>query len=401
MNKPLRAYSLILFLIWPFSAMIIGIRNFDTNFGRKLLIAAITFLGFTALDNGDLERYASQYYGVSNNKFGDLIDLLINFQLGKFYTDSMAILFSVFENHHVYFAFLFGFYGYFLINTINLLRVKKMNRSNIYVIICFMTFALFFSVANIFNYAFYMGGIYFLYFLLQIILNEHNKKYFLLILLVPLFHIGLTPLLIVPLSFLIFKQKTYLYIFLLVVFSIIPQSLFNNAIGSKLEGSDTVFEQKFDSFGSEEGKEKMDTHYADGYSLGNFNYRLTRNTKDIVNRVAIPLLFLFLFVNRKKIKQDKVVFNLFNLSIACMAVTSLMLNISQGERFFAISGFMVLGTFIFFIQKYNYRILRFNRILYLIIPTILFSNLVSLIFVKFMISSDFFLSNFPYLLFTS
>lgn len=400
MDNKSKALSLILYLIWPFSAVVIGVKNFDSSFGRKLLIASFVFLGFTALDTGDLERYASQYYRVSDNKLRDVVDLLMNFQIGKFFTDFMAIVFSVFNNHHVYFAFLFGFYGYFLINAINLLRVKVIKHSNPYLIVSFATFTLFFSVSNIFNYAFYMGAVYFLYFLLQIVFNENNRKYYFFIFLTPLFHIGLIPILIVPISFLIFKQRTYLYIILLIVFTIIPQSLFNSTIGTNLEGSDNVFEQKFNAYGSEDGKEKMDTRYIDAYSSGNMNYKITRDIKEIVNRIAIPILLLFLYVNKKRLKVDNIVYNLFHISIACMAVTNMMLNISQGVRFYAISGFMVLATCLYYLQKYNYSNLKLKPLFHLMIPIIFFSSLVSLIFVKFLVSGDFFLSNFPYLLFT-
>jgi hypothetical protein len=399
MNKQFKAISIILYLLWPFSAVVIGIKNFDYAFGRKLLIAAFVFLGYTASDTGDLERYASSYYEASDNKLSYLLDMFLNLEIGKFFTDFTAIIFSVFENHNVYFAFLFGFFGYFLINTINLLRIRILKKSNFPILIGFIAFALFYSIATVFNYAFYTGGIYFLYFLLQIVLNEENKKYYILIFLTPLFHIGLSPLLLVPLFYLVFKQRTKMYIVLLIIFTVLSQSFLISTIGSKLIGSDNVLENKYNAYASEKGQDRMDTRYSEGYQSGNNNYRLLRNVREVANKIAIPLLLFVLYMNRKKFTTDKIILDLFNISIACLAVTNLMLNISQGERFYYFNGFMAFAAFVYFIQKVGWNSLRFRYLLYLIIPSILLNNLLSLILVKNLVSSDFLISNFPLELF--
>ena len=104
MNKQSRAYAIILYLIWPFSAVFIGIKNFNSTFGRNLLVAAFAFLGFTASESGDLERYADRYYDISSYKLLEVVDLFLNIQVGKFFNDITAVLFAVFNNHHIYFA---------------------------------------------------------------------------------------------------------------------------------------------------------------------------------------------------------------------------------------------------------------------------------------------------------
>ncbi|MBA6153398.1 EpsG family protein [Gelidibacter maritimus] len=400
MDRQVKAISIILYVLWPFSAVVIGLRNFDSAFGRKLLIAAFAFLGYTAIDSGDLERYATVYYEATNDQLGYLFDMFLNLKAGKFFTDFTAMLFSVFDNHHIYFAFLFGFYGYFLVGAVNLLRIKVLKKSSFPVLIGFVTFAFFYSILTVFNYAFYTGGIYFLYFLLQIILNENTKKYFLLIFVTPLFHIGLTPLLLVPMFFVLFRQRTNLYILLLITFTILSQTFLLTNVQTKLQDSDTVFEEKFRAYGSEKGMERMDNRYAEGYQTGNSNYRLFKDIREITNKLIIPLLLFVLYMNRKKYHDDKTLLDLLNLSIACMAITNLMLNISQGERFYFFSGFMVLATYIYFLQKINYSALKFKPLMYLLIPCLLLNNLVSLILVKNLISVNFWFSNFTFELFS-
>ncbi|MCX7548861.1 EpsG family protein [Xanthomarina sp. F1114] len=400
MNNQTKGFSIILYLIWPISAIFIGLRNFDCRFGRNLLVASFTFLGYTADDTGDLERYASQYYEASNNKLDYILDLFLNLQIGKFFNDFSAIIFSIFDNHHIYFAFLFGVFGYFLVNAINLLRINISSKSKLPVLVGFIAFASFYSILTIFNYAFYMGGIYFLYFLLKIIFSNHNKrKYYILICLAPLFHIGLIPALLVPFFYAIFKQRTLFYILLLVVSTSLSQSFLVNKVESGLVDSDNILDDKFRSYGSEAGRERLEDRYAGGYESGNFNYRISRDSKKWANTIGIPLLLLFLFINRKKLKEDKESLDLFNVSIACLSITSLMLNISQGERFYNISGFMVIAAYAYYIQKMSYNSLKFRSLLFISVPLIIFANILSFIMAKNFISPDFYLSNYPIKLF--
>lgn len=396
MNNQNKAVALLLYLLWPFSAVIIGLKNFDTTFGRKLLIAAFVFLGYTATESGDLERYMTHYYEISDMSFQEILHLFLNLQISKLFNDVTSLLFSPFNNHHLYFGFLFGFYAYFLVNTINLFRLKLLKNFTFGISVGFFAFALFYSILTIFNYAFYTGVIYFLYFLVKLICFNKRSSY-LFMLLTPVFHYGTLPFLLIPLFFIIFKRKTYLYIIALIVCSLASQSFLIKNVGTYLENTGTVLENRFDGYASEEGKERMDERYSLGYKQGNTNYRLFVDIRNATNSIAIPSLLVLLLINLKNIKRNEVTLNLLNISIACMAVSQLMLNISQGERFYFASGFMVLGLYIFYVQKFGFNSLRCKNLLYLIIPIILLNNIVALILARTLISSDFLLSNFIYL----
>lgn len=399
MNNQAKGYSLILYILWPISAFFIGLKNFGSKFGRNLLVGGFAFLGYTADDAGDLERYALQYYKASNDQLDYILDLLLNLQVGKFFTDISAMVFSIFENHHLYFAFMFAFFGYFLVNAINLIRINISSQSKISVILGFVTFAFFYSIFTLINYAFYMGAIYFIYFLLKIIFSPNKRKYYVLICLTPLFHIGLLPVLLVPFFYAIFKQKTLFYILLLILTTSLSQSFLINKVGDSLQGSENVIEDKFKSYGSESGRERLEERYEEGHKSGNFNYRISRDSRKWANTIGIPILLFFLFINRNQLKLDKVSFDLFNVSIACLSITSLMLNISQGERFYNISGFMVLAAYAYYIQKKPNSALKYRFLLFISFPILLLANMISLIMAKNFTGIDFYFSNFPVELF--
>ena len=399
MNSQSKGYAIVLYLIWPFSALGIGLKNFDSNFGRNLLIALFAFLGFTAIDAGDLEHYAARYYELRNFSFSELINLLLKFNVNRLFTDITAVVFSIFNNHHIYFAFLFGLFGYMLIHSLNILRLQVLKKSNKIILICFFTFATFYSIAAIFNLAFFTGGIYFLLIILKYIFYGEKKKYLILLLLTPIFHFGLTILLLIPVFYYLFKQRTNIYLIILLVFTSIPQSFITNFIESNLVKEDTVLEDRFNAYASDEGLEHMSARYKEQYDKGNSNDRILVDTRNLAHKFAVPILLLFLYANVRKVNNDKILLNLLNFSIAFAAITQLMLNISQGERFYLISGFITLSLLVYWVQRYEFRNFTFTPLLFISIPLILLYNLVSLIISKDFISLDFILSNVPILMY--
>ena len=394
-----KAYSIILYLIWPFSALILGIKNFDSRFGRNLLVAFFGFLGFTASQLGDLQRYAQDYYKMSKLSFGQIFDTFASLQMNKFFNNLAAVVFSVFNNYHVYFAFLFLVYGYFLISSLNFFRVKVLKKTKLNVVVSFIAFALFYSVLTVANYAFYTGGIYFIYCLLHIIFDRNKTRYYFAILLTPLFHLGLSPLLLVPVFYFLFKKKTEFYLIALIVFTVISRSFLIGEIGNKLSGSNNVLETRYKYYASDQGREFMDTHYAEGYKKSNDKNKVFINLRNFVNQICLPLLLFLLLLLKPSFRKNPVLVDLLNLSIGCLSITQIMLNISQGDRFYFISGFMILGLFMYYVQTVTYKHLKFKYLFELLIIVILLEGIISLIIARGITDADTYLSNFLILMF--
>src|SRR5690606_21410376 len=90
MDNQNKTYSIILYLIWPFSAFLIEIKNFDTKFGKKLMIAVYAFLGFTVISVGDLQRYEAEFYRNRVISFSQLVGEYVSLQTHKFYNDVVS-----------------------------------------------------------------------------------------------------------------------------------------------------------------------------------------------------------------------------------------------------------------------------------------------------------------------
>ncbi|MDT0294066.1 hypothetical protein ACFQ3R_06210 [Mesonia ostreae] len=397
MNNQSKAYAIILYLIWPFSALWLGIKYFDFKFGKNLLIALFGFLGFTALSHGDLERYEASFYDLTGKDFSLIVADLFSLQTGKFYNDFLSVVVGIFSNsHHVYFMLLFLIYGYFLVGSISSFKSLKIKQHSRYGLLLFIAFALYYSVFNILNLAFYTGGIFVIYSLIKYY-NTQQKKYLYFIFLAPLFHLGLSLFVVVPLFVLVFKNKLLYYvIFLLFTFGL-GQSNFVEVIENiASSNSGTIIESKYKVYASEKGRERMEKRYELGEQNANIKLKTLFFFKDGIHYVLVPLGLVLLYFKRKTILYKYDLIRLFNLVLLTWGISNLMLNISQGERFLNIYCFLAIGLFYNVYVKTRGEITNtwLNKYLHVLMPTVLLTGFMTLLASHFMVSFIFFTSNF-------
>ena len=395
MNNQSKAYSIILYLVWPFSALYIGLRNFDSPFGRRILVALYAFLGFTAYSIGDLKRYEAQFYSYKMASFSHVFSELFSLQSGKFYTGITPLFTGIFfDVHHYYFLILFLVYGYFYINTIHLLRdIDKLNK---FELLFFSGLFLFFLLRPIGNTAFYTGGLYMVY--LSVNYYKHNSKKFLfLMLLVPLFHIGLTIYLIVPLLLFVLKNKIWFYVLFVVLTFAVGKTSFVGAIEG-LAGSnpDTVLQSKYDGYASEGGQAALEERFATNAVNNNAKLKVLLLLQDSIWYFFVPFGLVLLLIHKKYLLIDTDIKRLFNTSLLFWGVSNLMLNISQGERFLVLFSFIAIA--LFFVvsvkKKEAYSKTVFSKFLFVFVPILFVFGIISNYATNEMFSIRFFISNF-------
>jgi hypothetical protein len=397
MNSQSKGYSIILYLIWPFSALYIGLRNFNTKLGRNLLIALYAFLGFTALSIGDLIRYEEEYYLNQNGTIANLFTELISLQTGKFYNDFISIVFgSIFESHHFYFLFLFLIYGYFYINTIHLFTEKLNLELDKTGLLFFSGALLFLLIRPIPNLAFYTGGVFVVYNLVSYYrFGEKKNLYFLIF--APLIHIGLTIYLIVPILLLLFKNKTWYYVIFLILTFVAGKSDVVGALSSLAESNtDTIIESKFDGYASEEGQTRLDERYANNDAGKNIKNRILIITQDVILNFLVPIGVTILFFMKKRLLRDQNIRLLFHTVLLFWSVANLMINISQGARFVLLFSFISVALF-FTIYANMDKFGRFNIFsifLKIFIPTLFLFGIMSTYASNILFKMEFFISNF-------
>ena len=396
MDKQSKAYLLLLYLIWPFSTIYLAIRFFDYKFGRRMVILLYGFLGFTALSFGDLDRYEREFYLKKSESFLTTVQTLISLQENKFYNSFLSIFSGIFfQTHHYYFAILFMVYGFFLVNTLDVFKAIRLSKLNKFGLIFFLGMFMYFLIRPLPNLAFYTGGLFVVYNLANYY-KTRAKKYLFFIFFVPLFHIGLTIFVILPIMLLVFKNRVWFYV-LFVVFSLgLGKSNVVGVLGNLAESnSGTQIESKYKAYASEKGQESLEKRYAENGEKYNGKLKLLLDIQQAIWYFFVPLGMLILFLQRKQLLIASEILPFYNMALACWGVSNLMLNISQGERFLFLFSFVAIGLFFIVYVKTRITLMSraFNLFLTIFVPTLFVYALMALIASHFMISLEFFGSN--------
>ena len=397
MKKESRGYSIILFLIWPLSALIIGLRSFDIKFGRKLIMAVYAFLGFTALSAGDLQRYQQQFYDRKLSSFTEIVQELITLQNGKFYNNLVALLTGIFfESHHYYFLVLFLIYGILYINIIHLFKSVKLSELDRFGLLFFGGLLLFLFVRPLASIAFYTGAL----FVVLMCLKYHKtaqRKYLFFLLFAPLFHIGLTIFVIIPTLLFLFRNKTWLYIAFVVLTFAAGKSSVVGAIASVAESnSDTIIETKYKSYASEKGQEVLGERTAKNAEGNNAKLKSLMYIQDAIWYFFVPLGLAFVFLKRKYLLIDHDLRMLFHIVLLFFGISNLMINISQGLRFLLVYCFVAIGLFfaIYLKTKDFQNESLFSKFLKVFVPILFLYGAMATYASNALIAAEFFISNF-------
>jgi hypothetical protein len=397
MNKESRGYAIILYLIWPFSALLIGIRNIDSPFGRRLIIALYAFLGFTAYSFGDLQRYEIDFYALQTATLEDVFTTFISLQDGKLYNSFVSLITgAVFESHHYYFLIMFAVYGYYYVNTINLLKNIQLKKLDIFGLIFFSGLFLFLFVRAIPNLAFYTGGVFIMYCMVAYF-RKKEKMYLYLILLAPLFHIGLFIYILLPVLLLIFRNKVWYYIvFVIITFAVGKSSVVGVIESLAASNSDTIIESKYKAYASERGQESLDERYATNAANNNLKLQSLVYLQDLIWYYFVPFGMLIALLKRKYLLVDIESNLLFHIVLLFWGVSNLMQNISQGLRFLVLFCFLAIGFFfVIYIKTLDTpKKTFFHKFLFVFVPILFLYGIMGTYASNPIFSAQFFISNF-------
>lgn len=397
MNNQSKGFSILSFLIWPFSALLIGFHNFDSLFGKRLVIALYAFLGFTAYSVGDLERYESQFYDNITTDLWQIILNLTSLQTSKFYNDFISVGSSLFfESHHYYFLILFLIFGHLYITTIHNLKDVNLQNLNKFGLMFFWGLLLIFLVRPLFGLAFSTGGFFIIYHTVLFYKNNRIKN-LLFILLAPLFHIGLSIYLIVPALLLLFKNRTLLYILFVLVTFAVGQSKIVGAIETIANAnSGSIIEEKYKTYADEKGRKHLDERYTEGLANYNIKARTLVAIQNSIWYIFVPLGLVLVYLKSSLLLTNQKIFRLFHIVLLFWGVSNLMINISQGDRFVELFSFMAIGLFfaVYITSKDLSKNTIFSKFLHVFIPILFTYGIMVTYSTNNMFSAPFFISNF-------
>lgn len=395
-NKNIRYY--LAFLIWPFGTLLYALKNYREPISRILFVLAISFLGFTTKSFGDLERYEEWFYIYRGQNIQDLIISYLNFQVSDIYTKTISILTGlIFNTHHFYFAVLYGIYAYLLSGVIlkfARLLPRKINHTTLLLLI---GFALFYSIRSIISVRFYTGGLFYLFMMLNYIFTKKNK-YLIFSLFTPLFHFGLSLLLLVSPLLLLLRKKYWLTLGIVIFSLAIGQSSVVNFIEKIAESNEETFiESSYKSYAADEGRSRLEERYRQGAIDANWKLTALNKTRDFLWYYIVAGI-LIVFIERKKLLIFKQFSDIFILVMLILSASNIMLNISNGNRYIFIYLFLAFGLFLLIYARRNVsKIFRFY--IYGLIPLALAYGAMSLYASNEMFSFMFFITNYPIAIF--
>ena len=376
----------VIYFLWPFSSAILFVRYFNYRIAKFLFVGFFAFLGYTSTSSGDLKFYESLFNNSQNLMFSvSHYDKIFNFY--------SALFLSYFINVKFYFTFMFSFFAYLLISSIKLLQTNKIIFSNLNQSISLLILITTYFTWNLFNYAFFTGGIFFLYFVTKYLKTEKNI-FAIAIILTPLFHFSHFILVFLLMLVFFLKDKHFICILILLTSYIINIESVLNLISSIISFDSDVFSYKFDAYASEGGIENANNKFDQSYSQGNGNFKIFHDLRLITFQYLMPLLSLFIFLNMELFKKDIFLKRFFNFSILSLALFIFSLNFSEGFRFGYIYAFSIIGVYFLLSQKVNFSSLKFKALL-LTLPIILIFNLIqfyvsmNLSSIKFLITNYF------------
>ena len=386
-------YQYIAFLVWPFATLLYALKNYRKPVSRVLFVLAISFLGFTSESFGDLERYEEAFYLFQDQSLRDLFISYFNFQESDIYTKTLSILVGiVFKSHHFYFALLYGIFAYLLSGVIlKFVRFlpRKINNSTLLLLI---GFALFYSIRSIISVRFYTGGLFYLFMMLNYIITKKNK-YLVFSFFTPLFHFGLSLLLLVS-PLLVLLRKKYWLTLGIVIFSLaIGQSSVVGFLGQIAEsGEETFFERRYKSYAADDGRMRLEERYAQGALNANWKLTMLNTVRDVLWYYAILGIGL-LFYYRKRVFRIKMFSDIYILILLLLSASNIMLNISNGIRYIFLYIFITIGLYLLIYSRLRVPgVIRYY--IYGLIPLTVSYGLMALYASNEMFTFKFFITNY-------
>lgn len=281
------------------------------------------------IHSGDITRYIDY---VSSYK--DMPWKYIFLEKDFFYPLTGKILANITTNMTVYILFYGAIFALF-----SFLSIKLVARNFVYdrypkaqyLFLFALTMAFYCGYINSLRFA--IASVFYLWCLLEIILND-KKIFFLLILLAPTIHFSFWAFVPVPFLYLLLKKKLLIaQIIFLISFAFLNQqtsTFISNHVDFLNEGAANSIEM----YSSEEGYETMSERHAISAEEGNLNRMISRSIRDVRNYGVMFGVFLISLLGYRTIKSNPLLLKTFTLILISSAMANIAASTLEGARFY-------------------------------------------------------------------
>lgn len=251
---------LILFLVWPFLALLVAIKNYDQKEAKKVVYLFLIYYGLTFVigDPGgagsDSERYAMRLMNTAKLPFSDFFEIVGGLYADETSVDIIEPLISFFVSrftsyHGILFAVFAAIFGLFYLKSIDLLHdcYKANPGLNALIVMTFFVFIL--PITSINGFRMWTAAWIFFYGAYHVVLFK-DKRYLLLTLGASLVHFSFLTANFILIIYFLLGNRNFIYIPIAILSFIIPNVLtpYFQSISFFLGGA---FQNRYDGYSSE------------------------------------------------------------------------------------------------------------------------------------------------------
>jgi len=372
-------YAAILFLVWPFLALVSAFRNYRSGWAKNILWAFIAFYGFTFAiasenDRTDIVRYVEEYqnlykvemtFAAANEYYEqsgelDITSTIIALILSRF-TDSQSILTLVYG---IIFGFFFSRNMWFVLERLE-------GKLKLITIILFICFFLVIPIWNMNGFRFWTAAHMYIYGLLPY-LFEGRKSGIIVSSATILVHFAFIVPVVILFTYLIFGNRLVIYFtFFLATFFIseINLTVFNDYIEKY---APEIVQERTASYRGEE--------YVEDYREGSMNkdrvWYAVWHGRALKWSVMGFLVVLF-FKGRSFFLENEGWLRLFCFVLLYYGVANLISSLPSGARFLTIGDLGALALITLYLQKREQEVVM-ERFVWAALPALLLYLVVSI-----------------------
>lgn len=321
----------VLFLISPLLALVISFRDIKSRrfYLAFLLMAVFMGLVLNIDGDGDLSRYL-KYPSIWKNMEWSMV---LNEK--DYLFPVLSKLFSyITTNENCFGAFVFFIYTTLFLQSFKIVTACVSNQRSLWFFLSIFALFLIAPYSRIFAMRFSLASLLYLWCILEIVI-KNNKRFYWVLLLVPLMHYSFLMMIILPFLHLLLKKRLTLclIIFTISFFINSPRvSYYMNDLASIYLPQSTV--NAVENYASEEGLEYMNDRDASGAQFGNARRAVLMGIQEYKTYVIMFAMVLMLVLSYKKIKKDDFLVGLFTIMLLFFALANIASSASRGDRFF-------------------------------------------------------------------
>lgn len=244
------------FIIWPFGSFLFALFNFPKRENRLIIILFTAIFGYSmvaAYSGLDLYRVKESLNTAAQLNYKDLLNQFVtlysrsNGELADVYRLLVTFSVSRFTNNSSWLMFVYGLIAGYVYSKVLTLFISEHIKINLYIYLLILSFSSIIGLDQLAGVRFPLAAYVFFYGAIRVILSQDNR-FILIAALSVLIHFSFLSVVILLLSFYLFRLHRYSLIIygILIISFILPQflnsyipyftSIFGQAIENRVEG---------------------------------------------------------------------------------------------------------------------------------------------------------------------